>query len=40
MNYLKLAIDKLKLDGVYYTPKKILDKLNTDCIIGNPPFKH
>jgi len=39
MNYLQAAIDKLKLDGVYYTPKKVIDKITYDCIIGNPPIK-
>ena len=39
MNYLQAAVDNLNLDGVYYTPKKVIDKINTDCIIGNPPIK-
>jgi hypothetical protein len=39
MNYLEQLVNNLNLDGIYYTPKQLIDKLNTDCIIGNPPFK-
>ena len=39
MNYLEQLVNNLNLDGIYYTPKELIDKLNTDCIIGNPPYK-
>jgi hypothetical protein len=39
MNYLKKLVYDLKLDGVYYTPKKIVNKITINYIIGNPPYK-
>jgi len=42
MNYLQAAVDKLNLDGMYYTPKKINKMIETErnnVIIGNPPIK-
>jgi hypothetical protein len=42
MNYLQSAIEKLNLNGVYYTPETIKNKIQmetTNAITGNPPFK-
>jgi hypothetical protein len=42
MNYLKQAYDKLQLEGVYFTPKKVVSKIQKELInslISNPPFK-
>lgn len=36
MNYLEKAKNELL---TYYTPKEIIDKINMDVIIKNPPFK-
>lgn len=38
MNFLDSAYNKLKLDDVYYTPKMIIDNINVQSIIANPPF--
>ena len=40
--YLLNAIEKLNLNGVYFTPEIIKTKIKMDetkAIIGNPPFK-
>jgi hypothetical protein len=37
MNYLVQIM--VYIEGQYYTPKKVIDKITYECIIGNPPFK-
>ena len=40
MNYLEKAVNSIF--GTYYTPKKLIDKINKgkiNSIIGNPKFK-
>jgi hypothetical protein len=37
-NYLITAIEKLNLNGVYYTQKQVINEINK-VIFGNPPFK-
>jgi len=42
MNYLQSAIENLNLNGTYFTPEKIKNKIQmekTNAIIGNPHFK-
>jgi methylase of polypeptide subunit release factors len=42
MNYLKQAYDKLQLEGVYFTPKKVVTKIQKEqinALISNPPYK-
>lgn len=41
MNYLEKAVNSI--NGTYYTPKKLIDKINKEkinTIIGNPKFKN
>lgn len=36
MNYLIKALKQLQ--GVYYTPKQVTEKIQLDLLIGNPPY--
>lgn len=35
-HFLKKAVEKL--EGKYYTPKKVVEKLEMNLLIGNPPY--
>jgi hypothetical protein len=40
MNFLIEAAQYLIIKPVYYTPKKVIDKITYECIIGNPPYNN
>lgn len=39
MHYLTKALSLLTSKGVYYTPKKVTDKIQLNLLIGNPPYE-
>jgi type I restriction-modification system DNA methylase subunit len=38
-SFLLVAAKFIEKSKTYYTPKSVLEKIEFNCVIGNPPYK-